>query len=57
MKATKEHFEFIANVIANVDDKQNREYLAESVADELAKTNPRFVKARFLFACGARRVD
>jgi hypothetical protein len=50
---TKKDFELIAAVLrANSTETVVRERVALDFADELAATNPRFDRARFLRACG-----
>ena len=45
---TKKHFEFIADLIAGVEDGDNREELAEAAATVLEKENSRFNRDLFL---------
>ena len=50
------HFAALADMLANlhsVGDEPTRTWVAQYFADELAKTNPRFDRARFLHACNA----
>lgn len=54
------HFATVAAIIASMSKVNNQEHgfidvredVAEHFADELAKTNPRFDRARFMRACG-----
>jgi hypothetical protein len=48
---TRRHFCFIAEVIASLPD---REEAARAFADQLAQTNVRFDRERFLVACGVK---
>lgn len=50
---TRKDYELIARVLRNSDemiDEMALEALAENFADELADTNPRFDRARFISA-------
>lgn len=48
----KRHFQMIANILREIDLSQDqRAQLARAFARELASTNPRFDKDRFLAAC------
>lgn len=50
---TRKDYELIARVLRNADemiDEMALEALAENFADELAETNPRFDRARFISA-------
>jgi hypothetical protein len=49
---TRQHFCFIASVIASLDG--DREQAAQVFADRLAECNPRFDRDRFLVACGVQ---
>lgn len=56
---TKKDFELIVAVFAAepvqlLEDREIIENLAESLADALATTNPKFDRARFLAACGVQ---
>ena len=47
------HFAAIAAIIESMDECDTpRRIVADHFADELAKTNPRFDRKRFLKACG-----
>lgn len=50
------HFATVATIIKSLEDpsisKRDRHTLARHFADELAGTNPRFDRQRFLAACG-----
>lgn len=49
------HFAVIAGIIAGMQgdwSKQAHAHIAHRFANELASTNPRFDRARFLKACG-----
>lgn len=46
------HFAEIARIIANTPAKMPRGWIARYFAEQLAGTNPRFDRARFLRACG-----
>ena len=48
---TRCHFAFIASLIASLPN--GRAEVAVAFADQLAQTNPRFDRNRFLAACGA----
>lgn len=54
---TRQHFQFIAEVIAQLDDHDElfREQVATSFANALKRTNPRFNRERFLKACDEGR--
>ena len=49
---TRKDFKLISEVIASVDNKDQRNYLGIEFASRLQKTNPRFDIQRFLVACG-----
>lgn len=57
---SRQDFELIAEVITGLFDSYGdrcdvyRNMIAEAFADELADTNPRFDRARFLKACGVQ---
>jgi hypothetical protein len=72
MTATKQHFEMIARVIERERSQVKNGYMpraaqkhalltlthtAHHFADELAQTNPRFDRQRFLRACGVEADD
>ncbi len=46
------HFAFIAAVLAEIDNKKQRNEMAGRFADACERTNPRFDRARFFAACG-----
>jgi hypothetical protein len=51
------HFATVATIIARLDGTMttaDRQTVAEHFAWELAATNPKFDKARFLTACGVQ---
>ena len=52
-KMTRQHFQFIAEVIAQLDDHDElfREQVATLFANALKRTNPRFNRERFLKVC------
>lgn len=63
---TRQHFEFIADVLKRARTAVSRTgdthvaaqfdaMFVPMVAEELAMTNPRFDKARFIEACGVKR--
>tara|TARA_Y100000310_G_scaffold66599_1_gene61921 strand:- start:1573 stop:1737 length:165 start_codon:yes stop_codon:yes gene_type:complete len=53
MRLTRQHFELIANVVAEADvTEAQREKLAVRFMYEFNKTNPNFKADRFLKACG-----
>jgi hypothetical protein len=54
MRLTRQHFELIANVLANADylSDKDRCILAVRFTYEFEKTNPNFKPERFLKACG-----
>lgn len=55
MTMTSQHFQFIAEVLADANDTLTpaaRSILAREFARRLAETNPNFDRARFLEACG-----
>jgi hypothetical protein len=47
---TRKHYQFIAEVIAEIDHETSRHYAAHIFADHLAKTNSGFDVDRFLNA-------
>jgi hypothetical protein len=47
---TRKHFEMIAKAIRSLPPEFRRA-LAENLADQLAKENPRFDRKRFIAAC------
>lgn len=50
------HFAALADMLArlhSVNGEKNRTWVCEYFANELANTNPRFDRARFLAACNA----
>jgi hypothetical protein len=56
---TKRDYELIAEVVKDLrnlslvpDFEVNPQVIAQTFADRLAKTNPRFDRAKFLRACG-----
>ena len=54
MKLTRQHFELVANILANADylSEPDRCTLAIRFTYEFEKTNPNFNTERFLKACG-----
>ena len=48
---TKKHFEFVAKLISQVNDIQNRNNLAATAANTFESENPLFDRDRFLEAC------
>jgi len=55
------HFATIAAILAELGPNQGvfdnqRQGICEHFADHLADTNPRFDRARFLVACGAKEL-
>lgn len=51
-KMEHRHFATIAAIIQAIPDADLTFHTADHFAKELARTNPRFDKARFLKACG-----
>lgn len=58
IKLTKKHFDLLADVFRRARPRANGwpgltavDLTAEGMADELAKTNPRFDRDKFLQAC------
>jgi hypothetical protein len=51
-KMTRQHFQFIADTIKDIDDPQIRGGMARLFADRLRMTNPGFDRDRFVRACG-----
>jgi hypothetical protein len=49
---SKKHFRALADAIANIADKTERERAARLVADVCIGFNGRFDRGRFLRACG-----
>jgi hypothetical protein len=49
----RRHFATVAAIIRGGFEDHARDDVARIFADNLAKTNPRFDRARFLRACGA----
>lgn len=49
---TRKHFVLIARQVAKIRDRADRIMLANDLACEFARENPRFDRARFLSACG-----
>ena len=52
-KMTRQHFQFIAEVIDLLNDQQphNKKGIANHFAKKLKRTNPRFNEERFLTVC------
>lgn len=48
---TRKDFQKMADVIGKLSDANLRKQIAEAIADEYAKQNPRFDRKRFLAAC------
>jgi len=53
MTFTKQHFQFIADVVSNIDDKDIRQQTTMDFVHKLQETNPGFKPAMFVKACGA----
>jgi hypothetical protein len=56
-KMTRQHFQFIANVISDMPDfaptlRAQKVSVANKFAKELTRTNPNFKDGTFLEACG-----
>lgn len=51
---TRKDFELIAEVVAEIDDKKERAYVAYKFAWRLSQTNTRFNADRFLKACNVK---
>jgi len=49
---TRKHFRMLAEVIAHIENPVERRELAEKIAADCAKSNPRFDRSKFLKACG-----
>jgi len=54
---TKQHIEEIAELIANIDDYQERVRTAERFASKFGRDNSRFYEPYFLHACKVRFID
>lgn len=56
---TREHFEYIADIIANElqGSMYSRRYVAQVFAENLTATNHNFDFAKFIAACDAPDVD
>jgi hypothetical protein len=60
IRLTKQHFEFIANVVDQIgndyviDDRQH-EIVAQYFADALQQTNTNFNRIKFMDACGVEQ--
>jgi hypothetical protein len=52
MSLTRKHFEAIARILANMDNGDERKYVAHQFADWLASENPLFQRNAFLEKCG-----
>jgi len=53
MTFTKQHFQHIADVVSNIDDKDTRQQTTMDFVHKLQETNPGFKPAMFVKACGA----
>lgn len=49
-RMTRRHFEFIADVVANIPDEDTRDYVAHEFVRRLVATNANFDRERFLKA-------
>jgi hypothetical protein len=48
---TKKDFKTIASVLTMIAERSQRRAVATTMADEIARTHPRFDRAKFLAAC------
>ncbi len=51
MTMTRQHFQFIANVIREKLSHNDQHLIASAFADRLGNTNPRFDRDKFMTAC------
>ncbi len=49
---SRKHYQFLARTVSDLRLGAEGSFMAERLADELARDNPRFDKARFVKACG-----
>ena len=49
---TRKHFQMIANIVKNIEDREARQSVAMDFAHALRDENPRFNVSRFVEACG-----
>lgn len=49
--STRKHFIAAAATVAAIEDEKKRKEHAEILAEQFAKMNPRFDRARFFAAC------
>ena len=50
---TRKHFQMIADVVKNIDDRETRHSVAMDFAIRLMGENPRFNISRFVAACNS----
>lgn len=55
MTMTRQHFEWIAEIIKTAPPNMLREQWAEQFASAMLAINPRFNRERFLRACGVEQ--
>tara|TARA_R100001443_G_scaffold70136_1_gene78565 strand:+ start:309 stop:485 length:177 start_codon:yes stop_codon:yes gene_type:complete len=53
MRMTRQHFQFIADVVKTIEDKAERQSLAMTFVHKLQQTNPNFKHGHFIKACNA----
>lgn len=51
---TRKHFILVAEAIKRIENPTERREMAEFNANNFAKLNPRFDRARFFAACGVK---
>ena len=53
MILTRQHFQFIADVVKTIEDDNDRPALAMTFVQRLQQTNPNFKPGHFIKACNA----
>ena len=53
MILTRQHFQFIADVVKTIEDDNDRQALAMTFVQRLQQTNPNFKPGHFIKACNA----
>ena len=53
MILTRQHFQFIADVVKTIEDDNDRQAIAMTFVHKLQQTNPNFKHAHFIKACNA----
>ena len=53
MRMTRQHFQFIADVVKTIEGKAERQSIAMTFVHKLQQTYPNFKHAHFIKACNA----